>query len=155
MATPMAAATKPIFTAGLIAGALDLVLAVTFFTVRGAPLDAVPHAIAGGLLGPKAFHEGLATALLGVALHFFIALTVAAVYFAASRRIGFLNHHPLISGTVYGLAVFAFMQHIVLPLSAEPRSRPSHAWLIADIASHIFFIGITIALIVRRLSQVG
>lgn len=143
--------TKTILIAGTVAGVLDLALAIIFFTVEGAPLEAVPHAIASGLLGPRAFREGLATALLGIALHFFIAFTVAAVYYFLSRKIRLLNLRPYLSGTVYGLAVFVIMQHIVLPLSAEPRTHQSnHAWLIADIASHILFIGITIALITRR-----
>ncbi|HEX5233997.1 MAG TPA: hypothetical protein VFW25_01565 [Silvibacterium sp.] len=138
-----------ILIAGLAAGTLDLALAITFFTISGAPLDAVPHAIASGLLGPRAFLGGVPTAILGVALHYFIALTVAAVYYFLSRKIRLLNVRPYLAGTVYGLAVFTFMQHIVLPLSREPRSHPTHAWLVADVASHIFFIGITIALITR------
>lgn len=142
--------TKTILIAGIVAGILDLALAIIFFTIEGAPLDAVPHAIASGLLGPKAFREGISTALLGVALHFFIAFTVAAVYYVFSRKIRLLNLRPYLSGTVYGLAVFTVMQHIVLPLSAEPHSHPNQAWLIADVASHILFIGITIALITRR-----
>lgn len=145
--------TKTILTAGIIAGILDLALAVIFFTLHGAPLEAVPHAIASGLLGPKAFREGLPTAVLGIALHFFIAITVAAVYYGLSRKIRLLNYRPLLAGTVYGLAVFTVMQHIVLPLSAEPHSRPTPGWLIADAISHIVFIGITIALITSRFAR--
>lgn len=141
---------KTILLAGLVAGTLDLDLAVAFFSLRGAPLNTIPHAIAAGLLGPRAFHGGITVAFLGVALHFFIALSVAAFYYALSLRIGLLNAHPFLSGAAYGIGVYLFMQYVVLPLSAEPRSRPSHGWLIADIASHIFFIGITIALITRH-----
>ena len=144
---------KTILLAGLVAGTLDLDLAVTFFSLRGAPLNTIPHAIASGLLGPRAFHGGIAVAFLGVALHFFIALSVAAFYYVLSLRIRRLNAHPFLSGAAYGIGVYLFMQYVVLPLSAEPRSRPTHAWLIADITSHIFFIGITIALITRYFSN--
>jgi uncharacterized membrane protein YagU involved in acid resistance len=144
---------KTILIAGLIAGTLDLDLAVAFFSLRGAPLDAIPHAIAAGLLGPRAFHGGIAIAFLGVALHYFIALSVASFYYFLSLRTRFLNSHPLLSGAVYGIGVYLFMQYVVLPLSAEPRSSSGHAWLIADVASHIFFIGITIALITRFFSN--
>ncbi|MGC2161447.1 MAG: hypothetical protein WA634_06045 [Silvibacterium sp.] len=143
-------ALRTIFTAGLVAGTLDLALAIIFFAVQGAPLLTIPHAIAAGLLGVRAFHGGISIAILGVALHYFIALTVADVYYAASLRIKSLNRHALFSGAAYGIAVFLVMSFIVVPLSAAPRSRPSPAWLIADIGSHIFFIGITIALITRR-----
>jgi hypothetical protein len=146
---------KTILIAGITAGILDLALAIIFFKIEGASIDTIPHAIASGLLGPKAFRGGIPTALLGVALHFFIAFSVAAVYYFLSRKIRLLNLRPYFSGTVYGLAVFTVMQHIVLPLSAEPHSSPNQAWLIADLASHILFIGITIALITRRYSYIS
>jgi hypothetical protein len=141
---------KPILIATLVAGTLDLALAVIFFAIQGAPLVAVPHAIASGLLGTKAFRGGIPAAAFGVALHYFIALSVTAVYYALSLNIRLMNQQPILSGTVYGLAVFLFMQHMVIPHSAEPHSSPNPAWIIADIASHIVFIGITIALITRR-----
>jgi hypothetical protein len=67
---------------GLTAGALDLTQASILFGWR------VPLTIAG-LLGRGAFHGGIATYFLGVLLHFFIAFSAAAVYYAASRRLGF------------------------------------------------------------------
>lgn len=146
-------AAKTILTAGLIAGALDLALAITYFTIAGAPLATVPHAIASGWLGARAFHGGAPDALLGIALHFFIALVVAAVYYMLSRAFKLLNHQPILSGTVYGLAVFLVMQNIVVPHSAEPRLQPSMAWLVVDLASHVFFVGITISLITRRFAR--
>lgn len=146
-------ASKTILTSGLVAGTLDLALAVTFFRIEGAPLAAVPHAIASGWLGARAIHGGATDAILGIALHFLIALVVAAVYYLLSRTIRLLNHQPILSGTVYGLAVFLVMQNIVVPLSAEPHSQPSTAWLIVDLASHVLFVGITIAMITRRFAQ--
>jgi uncharacterized membrane protein YagU involved in acid resistance len=138
-----------VLVATLVAGTLDLSLAIIFFALgHGAPFVAVPHAIAGGLLGIRAVHGGIPTAILGVALHYFITLCVAAFYYTLSRRLLFLNHHPFLSGAAYGIGVYLFMQRVVLPLSAEPRSHTyGHVWLIADILSHIFFIGITVALI--------
>lgn len=144
---------KTIFTAGVIAGILDLALAIAFFTLRGFPVDAVPHAIASGLLGVRAVRGGIATAVLGVAIHFCIAITVAAVYYAVSRAVAFANRHPVLMGTAYGLGVFAFMQYVVLPLSAEPHYGHTTAWLVANVVSHIFFIGITIALITSRFAK--
>ena len=142
---------KTILVAGLVAGTLDLALAITFFAVTAhAPFSAIPHAVASGLLGARAFRLGIASAVLGIFLHYFIALTVAAVYFAASLRIRFLNRHPVLSGAAYGIAVFLVMQFIVLPLSRCGPSHPRLPWLTADIASHIVFIGITIALITRH-----
>ena len=76
--------------------------------------------IASGLLGAAAFQGGAAIAALGLALHFVIALGAAAVYWAASRRIAFLATHPVPSGLLYGVAVYFFMNLVVIPLSAVP-----------------------------------
>src|SRR5258708_9128301 len=74
---------------GLVAGALDLLQACILFGWD------IPLSIAGGLLGPQAFHGGVATYVLGVLLHFFIAVSAAAVYFAASPQLIFLREYPL------------------------------------------------------------
>src|ERR1700685_921500 len=88
-----------IVTGGLIAGALDLTQACILFGAR------IPLAIAGGLLGREAFRGGAGTYALGVFLHFFIACSAAAVYYAASRRLVFLKEYPLACGLFFGAAV--------------------------------------------------
>ena len=97
---------------GLIAGTLDLTQAFILFGRR------VPLVIAAGLLGRPALQGGTATYVLGVLLHFFIAFSAAAVYYAASRSLAFLKEHPLVCGLFYGIAVELVMGYIVLPLSA-------------------------------------
>lgn len=51
------------------------------------PTARSPLEIAGGLLGPRTYEGGLATAGLGLVCQFVIAVSAAAVYFAASRRL--------------------------------------------------------------------
>jgi hypothetical protein len=140
-----------VVAAGLVAGTLDLALAITYFAVAvHAPFVAVPLAVASGLLGARAFSLGTSAVVLGIALHYFIALTVAGIYYTASRQLRILTRQPVVCGAAYGISVFLVMQYIVLPLSARPgRSHFTVGWLTADVASHIFFIGITIAVITR------
>jgi|ERR1700722_3283467 len=97
---------------GLIAGTLDLTQACILFGAK------IPLVIAAGLLGRQALQEGIGVYLLGVLLHFFIAFSVTAIYYAASRRLVFLTEHPLVCGLFYGGAVEVVMGYIVLPLSA-------------------------------------
>lgn len=148
----MSLAGKTVLAAGAVAGTLDLTLAITFFAVTAhAPLSAVPQAVASGMLGARAFNLGAAAAVLGIALHYFIAITVAGIYYAASRRLRLLTRRPVICGAAYGIGVFLVMQYIVVPLSARPGPRHfSTPWQIANVGSHIFFIGVTIALITRH-----
>ena len=77
---------------GLIAGALDITQAIILFGKK------VPLAIAGGLLGKSAFHGSAGTYVLGLFLHFFIAMSVATIYYVASRRLKFLAEHWIVCG---------------------------------------------------------
>lgn len=138
----------PIFIGGLTAGILDLTSA---FIIYG---PGVPRVIAGGLLGPKAFHGGLATYVLGIALHFFIAFSAAAVYYAASWKLGFLKEHFLVSGLFYGIAVYLVMNLIVLPLSALHARDPLElVELIRGLLVHMFCIGLPISFTVQQYSK--
>src|SRR5580693_3190544 len=129
-----------ILVGALVAGSLDLGAAFIIFGAR------VPYAIAGGLLGRTAFQGGAATYALGIFLHFFIATSAAAVYYAASRRLDFLKEHPLVCGLFYGIAVFLVMNLVVLPLSALHVRGPFRlAGLIQGLLVHMFFIGLPIA----------
>jgi hypothetical protein len=59
-------------------------------------------------------------------LHYFIATSVAAIYYGASRTLRFLIEHPLVCGLFYGMAVESVMNLIVLPLFVLHARRPVH-----------------------------
>ncbi|WP_255550982.1 hypothetical protein [Granulicella sp. dw_53] len=105
----------------------------------------------GGLLGPKAEHGGVGTYLLGVSLHFFIALSASAIYYTASRSLGFLKEHPLLCGLFYGAAVETVMNLVVLPLSALHARGPYELHdLIQGLLVHMVVVGLPISFSVRR-----
>jgi hypothetical protein len=133
---------------GLIAGALDLTQACILFGWR------IPLVIAGGLLGPKATHGGPATYILGVLLHFFIALSAASIYYAASRRLPFLKEHPLVCGLFFGAAVEEVMNLVVLPLSALHARGPYELHdLIQGLLVHMVVVGLPISFSIRRFAK--
>ncbi len=73
-------ALPAILLGGLIAGAFDISYACIYtYIVRGTSAIRILQSVASGVLGAKAFAGGLKTAVLGLALHFLIALTAAAV----------------------------------------------------------------------------
>ncbi len=130
---------------GLTAGSLDLTQACILFG-----LD-VPRAIAAGLLGPRALHGGFATYVLGVLLHFFIALSFTAFYYAASRKLGFLTEHPLVCGLAYGAAVELVMSYVVLPLSALHARGPYELHdVLLGLLVHMVVVGLPISFSIRR-----
>src|SRR5882672_4391398 len=133
---------------GLVAGTLDLTQACILFGWD------IPLAIAAGLLGRQAFHGGIATYILGVLLHFFIAFSFAAFYYAASRRLGFLAEHPLVCGLFYGAGIETVMNLVVLPLSALHARGPYELHdLILGLLVHMVVVGLPISFSIRRFAH--
>ncbi len=133
---------------GLIAGVLDLTQACILFGWK------IPLSIAAGLLGRQAFHGGAGTYVLGVLLHFFIAFSAAAVYYAASRRLSFLTENALVCGLFYGAAVEEVMTLVVLPLSALHERGPYELHdLILGLLVHMVVVGLPISFSVRRFAK--
>jgi hypothetical protein len=133
---------------GGIAGTLDLLQACILFGWD------IPLVIAAGLMGRQAFNGGAGTYVLGVCLHFFIACSAAAIYYAASRKLIFLREHPLVCGLFFGGAVEEVMNLIVLPLSAlQSRGPYTLHDLILGLAVHMVVIGLPIAFSVRRFAK--
>jgi hypothetical protein len=135
---------------GLIAGILDITTAF----IRWRPPVRLLQGIASGLLGPRAFQGGLGTAALGLALHFFIAFSAAAIYYGVSCKLAFLRQRAVVWGLFYGTAVYMFMTCVVVPLSAVRRSHApfSATGLALSLLTHMFCVGLPIALAVRRYS---
>lgn len=149
---------QPILIGGLIAGVLDITYAFIFSYIRSGRSPAyVLQSVASGALGRDAFQGGAKTAALGLVFHFVIALTAAAIYVLASRALPFMTTHPIVSGLIYGLCVYAFMYCVVLRFSAIrstswPWSYPKSV-LIGGLLIHMLGIGLPIALVNRRYSK--
>ena len=139
--------------AGFACGVLDITAALVIYGFFGTKPIRLLQGIASGLLGPKAFGGGLATALLGLLCHFLIAFGAAAVYFAASCSVCFLVQHAVVSGLLYGVAVYFFMNRIVLPLSAASKRPFNIKMMIVGVIIHMFCVGLPISLTVRRFSR--
>jgi hypothetical protein len=126
---------------------------MTFWGLRGTSPRQILQYIASGLLGRAAFEGGLATALLGTALHFFNSFVIFAVYLAASRRFAVLVRHPVVGGLLYGAGVHLFMAYVVIPLSAAPRRGAFNPWLfLHGVVSQALVVGLPCAFIARAAS---
>jgi hypothetical protein len=145
-------AFRAILITGLIVGAMDITSAIVITLLHGGTITRLMQFIASGLLGKSAFQGGLATAALGLALHFVIAFGLVTVFYFASRKLAFLRGWPVLSGIAYGLIVFAIMNLIVLPLSAA-TPRHSLSGDLIQIAIHMFIIGLPTSLLLHRLSH--
>ena len=153
---PLRNAAKPILVAGLVAGTLDLIAACASAWLRsGVSPVGVAQYIASGALGREAFNGGMKTVLLGVAFHFLIATTAAAVFYLASRKLDFLIQWPIPMGLLYGVLVYLFMNLVVVRSSrvTPPRVAPPFSARMIQALIIMFCVGLPIALIVRRFSK--
>ena len=151
--SPSSKAYRAIPVGGLIAGVLDITAAFINVGLRGRSPVWVLQSIAVGLLGADAFKGGSRTAVLGALLHFLIATTATAVYFAASRWLRVLVRQAISCGFVYGVIVYLFMNLIVLRFAYPLRiSYPLKA-VVTGLLIHMFCVGLPISLVVRRYSK--
>ena len=149
---PGHSALAAIFWAGLLCGVFDILAAFVVYGQFGAKPIPLLQGIASGVLGKQASEGGLATAFLGLVCHFVIAYGAATVFVAASRAMPFLIEHAVPCGILYGIAVYFFMNEVVLPLSVIGRRPFSLQFMLIGVGIHIFTVGLTIALTVRHFS---
>ena len=121
---------RTVAVAGLLAAGFDIAFALVFYG--------------------SAFTLSGWTVALGAALHFFIALCAAFIYWGASRRLSVLTRRPLVSGAAFGVAMYVAMHFIVLPLSRVHFRLPSLHNVLGELFSHIVLFGMVIALGVAR-----
>ncbi len=139
--------------AGLTCGVMDITAAlVVYGLVYAVPPVHLLQGIAAGLLGREAFKGGLVTAVLGLFCHFVVAFGAAAVYLALSLKISFLLRQAVVSGVLYGVAVYFFMQLVIVHFSAAVKYPFQLKLTTIGIVIHIFCVGLPIALMVRKYS---
>jgi hypothetical protein len=137
---------------GVVVGTLDILYACGYWALRrDVPAMRILQSVAAGLLGQASFEGGAATAALGLALHYFIALSMSLTYFLVARRWPLLWRRPMLCGAGYGVALYSIMNGIVVPLSAVPGSASKdRLWIVLTIAVHVILVGIPIALFASR-----
>jgi hypothetical protein len=150
---PTINAAKAISVAGLTCGVMDISAALVVYGLMGSKPLRLLQGIAGGILGPRTYSGGISTALLGLAFHFVIAFGAATIFFLASRVMPFLLNHAVLSGVFYGIAVYFFMNRVVVRLSAATKFPFSIKMMLIGVIIHIFCVGIPISLNIRRYAR--
>jgi hypothetical protein len=151
---------KPILYAAVLVGVLDITAAcINLGVAYGFGPARVLKGVAGGLLGRSAIEGGFATAALGLAMHFTMALTVTTIFYALSRRLPLPQKlwGVVAVGLLYGAAVFAVNNFATAPFLSWVRSlylhtpilfKPPMGWW--QLIIHLFCVGLPIALVMHR-----
>ena len=140
---------RAILYGGVVVGTLDLLDALIFFGLRGTAPLRIFQSIAAGVLGRASYQHGLRSAALGIALHYLIAVLIVTVFYLISRQWPLLVEHAIVSGIVYGIAVYFVMNCLVIPLSATARGTFVLPIFVNGLLIHAFGVGLPSALFAR------
>jgi hypothetical protein len=144
--------SRAILYATLVVGLLDATDGVVFLGLHGQNPIQVLQYIASSLLGARSFSGGLATAGLGLVVHFAVSLVVVAIYILASRRIAVLRTQWVVMGLLFGAAVWAVMNLVLLPLTAVAHSPITTAALVNGVIGHALFVGLPSAFFAKKVA---
>jgi hypothetical protein len=142
---------KRVVFAWLLAGTLDISAAVIYYHLAfGVTVATLLQGIASGVLGDKAFMGGLEMVVLGLALHYLIALIWTLIFLLAVRKSTGLRTNLFLVGMVYGVLVWIVMNTIVLPLSNVDHAPFNLPQAVVGAVILMFCIGLPIATIVGK-----
>ena len=140
---------RTIAWATLVAGTLDILMAVIDVSLSGGSVPGMFRSIASGPFG-DGMRESSAGVPAGLVVHFAIMAVIAAVYIVAARRVPALTRYWWIAGLLYGVGVWLVMYGIVLP-ARFGGSLPSEALAVAKgLFAHCVLVGLPIAWIAAR-----
>jgi hypothetical protein len=118
--------SKRILFAWLIVGTLDITAATIHFLLNGGkdPL-VIFNYIASGILGPKAYEIGAPLmTILGLALHYLIALGWTLIFFTLYPRLPIMARNRVVTGIVYGYIMQIIMTQFVVRVISKITPRP-------------------------------
>jgi predicted neutral ceramidase superfamily lipid hydrolase len=139
---------KKIFFTTLVAGTLDGLTAVIFLGKMN--FMGVFQYIASAIFGKEAFAGGIETALIGLALHYFIAFSFTLVFTIASTKTSALKQNIILSGIIYGIIVWTIMTLLIVPLTKIPAAPFNYEQAILNVVILIFCIGLPISYLTAR-----
>jgi hypothetical protein len=110
---------KTILLSWLLVGTLDISFATTQYMLKGGtnPINILVY-ISSAIFGPQAAAIGPPSmAILGLALHFLIALIWTVLFFILYTRIPAMSLNRIVTGVVYGYFMQFIMSQVVVRLS--------------------------------------
>jgi hypothetical protein len=140
---------RPIAIATAVSGTLDIVFAMALTVFFGREIGNMLRYVGSGPF-PQATEMGTSGAILGLLVHFALMAIMAAVYIIAARRLPALVERPIQWGVLYGLATYAVMNWLVVPMRFGTPLPPTPLSMATQLFAHIVLVGVPIALIAAR-----
>jgi len=144
-----------ILLGGFVAGLCDTIYPTVKTVMAGKEWFRPWKGVASGLLGSKAQEGGMEVVALGLALHYFICISAAALLYLLVSRVKFVPRQWIVLGILYGIAFLLTMNYVILPLSAIGRSIYPLEQLHIHAFWHIVLVGLPTSFFVTRTLKPG
>jgi hypothetical protein len=141
---------RGILLGGFLAGLADTIYPTVKTVMAGGEWFRPWKGVASGLLGKTARDGGMEMVALGLALHYFICISAAALLYLLASRVKFVPRQWVILGVLYGIAFLLTMNYIILPLSAIGHGIYPLEQLHIHAFWHIVLVGLPTAFFVTR-----
>jgi hypothetical protein len=139
-----------ILLGGFLAGLADTIYPTVKTVMAGKAWWTPWKGVASGLLGQTARDGGMEMVALGLALHYFICISAAALLYFIVSRVKWLPRQWIALGCLHGIAVLLTMNYVILPLSAIGRGIYPLEQLHVHAFWHIVLVGLPTAFFVTR-----
>jgi hypothetical protein len=145
-----------IMQAWLLAGSLDIITACihAYFVIGATPIRVLNY-VASGVVGKQALGKGALVnewwlPLLGLVVHFTIALAFTLFFFWIYPKVKIMSKNKLITGLLYGIFVWCVMNLAVMPLIMRGK-LPNDWWkAVQAMLILMFMIGLPISFIISK-----
>ncbi len=136
---------RNVLLGGFLAGLADTIYPTVKAVMAGGKWVGPWKGVASGLLGQTARDGGMEMAALGLALHYFICISGAALLYLLVSRVKFIPRQWVVLGILYGIAVLLTMNYVILPLSQIGRGIYPLEQLHIHAFWHIVLVGLPTA----------
>lgn len=140
--------------AWLLVGVLDIIAAMlSFYLSTGKSPKIVLKFIASAVQGTDAYTGGIASTLLGIALHFLIAFLFTLFFLLVYKPMALYRYNVYLAGVVYGIFIWFVMNKLVLPMTSV-KQQP-FKWEEAGRAMLILItmVGLPLAFMLKKKHQ--
>jgi hypothetical protein len=143
-------AFRYILLGGFLAAFADTVYPTVKTLMAGKPWFSPWKGVASGVLGKAAGDGGMEVVALGLALHYFICISAAALLYLLVSRVKIVPRQWIVLGVLYGIAFLLTMNYVIVPLSAIGRSVYPPEMLLTQAFWHIVLVGLPTAFFVTH-----
>lgn len=142
---------RTIIKTGILAGTLDISAAfLHFYIVTGRNPLFVLQYIASGLTGKSAFESQASMYLLGLFLHYCIAMLFTLFFFFIYPKVGLFHKNKWISAVLYGSFVWSVMNLVIVPLSQIGNFPSKLSGIAINLLILILCIGLPLSVAANR-----